>query len=349
VLLAAAVLLLRSADADATRPTPGIPDPFYGVVLQHETLSDLDVTRLQRGQVGTVRFALPWARVERKAGTYDWSPIDRKLEAIRSAGAEPLPFVFGMPARFGTPWHSPLSTPDSAEAWTRFLHDLVARYGPGGELATIDPGFEPIRTWQIWNEPNLPGFWGPGAPDPAAYVELLRASVPAIHAVNPAAGIVAAGLAPARKGIHASDYMAGIYRAYEALGVPPDFDQASVHPYATTIRESIERIVAFRDVVDAGAAGIATPILVGEVGWGSGTAAHPFLNGTEASQARHVTRLYRKLGERRRELGLSGVLWFAWQDRPAESPGCGFCTIVGLFDADGGAKRAWKSFKQMPR
>ena len=58
---------------------------------------------------------------------------------------------------------------------------FVARYA--GKIAAVE----------IWNEPNAVTFWTP-TPDPAAYVELLKAAYPKVKAVDPSVVVVSAGL-----------------------------------------------------------------------------------------------------------------------------------------------------------
>jgi polysaccharide biosynthesis protein PslG len=53
-----------------------------------------------------------------------------------------------------------------------------------------------IAAYQIWNEPNLSREWGNRAPDPAAFVELLRVCSQAIRAADPEAILISGGLSP---------------------------------------------------------------------------------------------------------------------------------------------------------
>jgi hypothetical protein len=52
-----------------------------------------------------------------------------------------------------------------------------------------------VHTYEVWNEPNLSGFWYPG-PDPVRYTQMLRLAYPAIKAADPSAFVVSGGLAP---------------------------------------------------------------------------------------------------------------------------------------------------------
>ena len=60
-----------------------------------------------------------------------------------------------------------------SQAWQNFLKAAVARYGPGGTYWAPGGNYDqdygtsaaplPIKSWQIWNEPNLKKFFGPGS------------------------------------------------------------------------------------------------------------------------------------------------------------------------------------------
>ncbi len=86
--------------------------------------------------------------------------------------------------------------------WRPSPGPLARRYGPGGSFWTAHPELapSPIRSWQVWNEPNIQAFWATG-PDPAAYVRMLDAVGAAIRAVDPGAEIVAGGLPYAGNGL----------------------------------------------------------------------------------------------------------------------------------------------------
>ena len=64
-----------------------------------------------------------------------------------------------------------------------FLTALVTRYGPNGSFWAEHPEVvtQPIRAWQIWNEPNLTRYWNVGAWAPP-YVKLLKAAHAALQA-----------------------------------------------------------------------------------------------------------------------------------------------------------------------
>ncbi len=330
------------------RPT-GPADPFYGVVVQEDSLRPVDVRRLRNGAVGTVRFVISWPKVERHDGEWDFGAVDAELRAIRAAGAEPLPFLYGTPRWLGE-GAPPIGTAHARSEWAHFVRRVVGRYGPGGQLASSDPEFVPIERWQVWNEPNLPAFWGGRDPSADEYVELLRVSAQAIHTVDPAASVIAAGLPPAPKRVPAPEFISQLYARYAELGRAPDFDEIAVHPYGSGAAASVANFDAFVAAVRAALAPGAPlpPILVGEIGWGSRGRPHQFLTGTRRTQEHRLNRAYKMYAARREVDNISSVLWFAWRDVP-EGTGCEFCPDVGLFNVRDRAKPAWKRFRTMPR
>src|SRR5439155_1445976 len=108
-----------------------------------------------------------------------------------------------------------------------FMGALTRRYGPGGSFWTEHPELtaQPIRYWQIWNEPSFNTFWSdqPFADD---YVALVRASRNAIKAVDPGAKIVLAGL-PNKSW----NSLEKIYKA----GGKDEFDIAGFHPFTAKV------------------------------------------------------------------------------------------------------------------
>ena len=79
----------------------------------------------------------------------------------RSAGSACCPSCRARPAgRRGTPATPPLRRATPTD-FARFLRALVARYGPNGSLWAEHPevAAQPVRDWQIWNEPNLTRYW----------------------------------------------------------------------------------------------------------------------------------------------------------------------------------------------
>ncbi len=82
-------------------------------------------------------------------------------------------FGWSVPAGLDFAWN------DSRNVWGQFVYRVVTRYKAN------------VRAWEIWNEPNLDGFW---KADAKTYAQLMRVSYQAIKAADPTAIVVFGGL-----------------------------------------------------------------------------------------------------------------------------------------------------------
>jgi hypothetical protein len=87
-----------------------------------------------------------------------------------------------------------------------------------------------VRTYEIWNEPNIQQFWQP-APNPGFYSAMLKDAYASIKAVQPDSTVISGGLAP-------SDTSDGDYSPIDFLtamygdGVKGSFDALGYHAYS---------------------------------------------------------------------------------------------------------------------
>src|SRR5262249_20805875 len=84
--------------------------------------------------------------------------------------------------------------PNPNNPYARFVFAAVQRYKPRGTLAQ-QLGWQStqgVRTWEAWNEPDLPLFWGGSVQD---YVRLLKVTYLIVRDVDPLAQVMFAGLA----------------------------------------------------------------------------------------------------------------------------------------------------------
>ena len=220
---------------------------------------------------------------------------------------------------------------------------LAQRYGPGGEFWRSHPDVPelPIRSWQVWNEPNLPVYWASG-PDPAAYARLLSATAAGIHRVDPGAEIVTAGLpySKDRRTLSPEKFLEGMY----AAGAKGTFTTLAVHPYSDTVSRMVGALKRMRGVLNnAGDTGV--PIWVTEVGWASGGPKSVFTV-SRKRQAKLIGSTVRALARKRNSLGLRGVVIHNLRDSrpgPGDHDYWGF--HAGLFDRKGKAKPALSALR----
>ena len=153
-----------------------------------------------------VRMDLFWHLVEREKGVYDLSGYMALTEALRRRGLRPLYIL-----DYGNPNYDNSLPPRSDEgrrAFASFARKAAEEFGA-------------YALWEIWNEPNIAGFWKP-QPNVADYVELAKAAAGAVKAACPSCVV----LAPATSGVDV-DF---ISRA-ASLGLLDQIDAVSVHPY----------------------------------------------------------------------------------------------------------------------
>jgi hypothetical protein len=362
-ILVSAVAVAASVATFATsaQPAPAAPRHFFGVVAS-SVPSPAEFQQMSRGGAGGVRFLIHWPQVQSvDAAHFDWSQVDRIVAGAAQAGLPVLPFVYGTP-----PWAadcrgipngfcdraSPLLTAAGRAGWVNLLRAAVDRYGPNGTF-WVDPtdGYNPpklpIREWQIWNEPNSTTFWRP-RPSAKQYGKLLKLSAAAIHSRDRRARIDLAGLfgTPPKPSPSLWRFLDKLYRL---KGIRSKFDAVAVHPYSGNLKGVRYQLRRTRKLMNAHHDG-KTPIVLTELGWGSGSPSAPPpaggpLQKGEQGQAQMLTSSFRLLAKERKTFKISRVYWFTWRDLPVVTAGeCYFCASAGLFTTGGAAKPAWAAF-----
>jgi hypothetical protein len=134
---------------------------------------------------GWIRVGIYWASIQRRGPTsYDWAPFDRVVTAARRRGINVLGTIIYAPAWARAPGAPSAAPPADPAVFAAFASRAAAHFGRLG-----------VHAYEIWNEPNITGFWA-GGPDPARYTQLLRASYKAIKSADRSATVVSAGLSP---------------------------------------------------------------------------------------------------------------------------------------------------------
>jgi xylan 1,4-beta-xylosidase len=123
-------------------------------------------------------------RVENGKAVYDWTKIDQLYDDLLARHIKPFVELGFSPKALATSgnsifyWNGNTSHPNP-EGWRNlieaFIHHIEERYGK-----------DEVRSWlfEVWNEPNLAGFWE-GA-DQKAYFELYDLTAKTVKAIDPA-------------------------------------------------------------------------------------------------------------------------------------------------------------------
>jgi hypothetical protein len=356
--LACALALLASA-ALAAPAARAVPASFWGVNPQGP-LTTAHLERLRRGGVDSLRFQINWVQPSPGA-KIDFSGSDATIAALAKAGIEPLPFLYGFPRWAGREVavpgtggaaKAPAKLPVAGRAgsgWSKFARAAVERYGPRGTFWSENPGLprNPVRTWQIWNEPNFKYF--AARPNPAEYGRLVKRSAAAIAAADPGASVLLAGLfarpaeaafktAP-REAYNAVEFLDLMYRTNPGIGAK--FDGVALHPYVTEYQRLPSEIEEVRQELRSRGDG-AKRLWITEIGWSSESPrrSDSFAVGVNG-QARQLTGAFRILRANQARWRIPQIFWFSVDDQRGS---CNFCGGSGLFANGFRPKPAWKAF-----
>lgn len=348
----------------AAPPAGAVPAKFWGVVPQNVPTFE-QLNRVGRGGVDSVRIPILWNVVQPSPnGAFDWYGVDTVVESASAAGVEVLPFFTGapewavpsaaVPGTHGGIAAAPVRLPVAGlagEAWSTFVRAAVERYGPNGAFWTANPQLpkRPIRTWQVWNEPNFKYFVT--RPNPGQYGKLVRISSLAIKAADPGAKVVLGGLfsrpreavwkVKPPQAFFAADFLEKMYR--RTPGIKSKFDGVAIHPYSTKytlLKPDIEEVRAVLQANhDAGKG-----IWVTELGWSSEKPdpVHDAFAKGRSGQVRELKKAFGLLRSHQKQWRLQSVYWFSLEDGPRSA--CNFCGGAGLFGPGFVPKRSWYAF-----
>jgi arabinogalactan endo-1,4-beta-galactosidase len=193
----------------------------------------------------------------------------------------------------------------------------VERYGPKGTFWIENPDLEkqPIREWQIWNEPGLEIHWKvkEGEDWAKQYGKLLRASYRAIRKADPKAKVVLGGIV--------NDSWNLLRKLYQRGDVHGFFDVAAVHPYTVEPAGVIELVRRFRAVMRKRGDG-GKPLWVTEFGLPASKGKmdpdsedyDSPLQTTAKGMAKFLRQTYGRLLDTRGEAktGVARAYWYTW-------------------------------------
>jgi polysaccharide biosynthesis protein PslG len=315
---------------DASRPTVidqmattiGVADSdLYGLPLDGVKRA---LGLMKAVGVDTVRILVPWVAVQHGKDAYDWSLVDRMVDAAVSNRLSILATLNSPPAWAVASGQQPVTGRPAAPATFGRFAGAVAAHFRGR-----------ISAYEIWNEPNAAAFFAP-APDPAGFVDLLKAAYPAVKDADPAAIVVTGGLAPIVDFSTITMDSVKFVRAMYAAGAKPFFDALGYHPYQYTMKFSeggyhpdspINQLAAIRQLMLANG-DAAKKIWATEYGEPSAVVG-------EAEQAAYLSDMLRKW----QTLPYAGPVYvYTMRDRNSQSKNPE--DTLGLYRSDGTAKPA---------
>lgn len=171
---------------------PVVWKDFLGINAQLQwftpRLARQQIERLKALGLQWVRLCLHWMILEPREGQYDLAPIDQMMSMVKEAGLRNITYVVGTP-RFAT-------SVAQADPYAKYYDKFPSRDPQvfAQRLTMLAKRYPQVDVWQVWNEPNIPGFWAPKA-DPEGYGRMLLPAVQALRAAVPDKPVAMAGMA----------------------------------------------------------------------------------------------------------------------------------------------------------
>ena len=285
---------------------PAIPASFFGMSVNHPA------TPAPSLPFGTTRSwdadGLAWADLNPANGTYNFAALDTFIAKNQARGAQVI-YTFGrtpqwasaQPNAPGSYAPGQCAPPLNLSAWDSYVRAIVTHVA--GK----------IKYWEIWNEPNNPGFY---CGQVSTMITLAQHASAIIKSIDPTALVLSPALTSTSGPQWLGWYLSG--------GGGAVVDVIAFHGYSTTDPQDIVQVVAnYRGVMAAnGAAG--KPMWNTETSWaGDGDLVTPDM----AHQVAFVSKAYLLQWS----LGVSRVLWYAYD---------GGTIWGGLWDPTAGASAA---------
>lgn len=340
--LALLLALALAAPAAAKVPKHWLGVAADGPLIEAPADHAAEWPRIEASGVRSVRIAFYWSAGEPSPGAIDFGVYDAPVLAAAEHGLTVLPVVFSTPEWAREEPGVLASPPRDPADYARFLAALVERYGRGGSLWDEHPELRarPVRAWQVWNEPNLTGFWS-SQPFARDYVRLLKAARRALRAADPRARAILAGLP------NGWDALRRIYRA----GGRRAFDAVAIHPY-TARPDRVPRFVREARKVMRRFGDRRKPIWVTEMSWpaSKGRAHDPIGIATDdRGQARRLRRGLTALAKARKRLRIERVYWYTWLSEESSDSVFAWSGLRRLHDGRVVSTPALKAFRRTAR
>ena len=184
---------------------------------------DFELERLTEAGVGLLRVDFAWQTIEAQDDVWNFAGYDMMTDLCAQAGIRVNALL-----DYGVDWAMPDGSHSEIDpvVWADFNGSVAAHFA------------DRIDRYEVWNEPNLGRFWYPG-PDPEHYGRLLKAGYTAIHANDPDAMVMFAGMSSfSHYWFEESSNFSFLERVAQSH---PDiceyFDALAIHPY-TFIQQS---------------------------------------------------------------------------------------------------------------
>jgi len=147
----------------------------------HFTKNSTALDLIKAAGLRWVRMDFTWSTIEQTAGKYDFSTFDTLVSTAEARGLSVLAILgFGNAVYTGGGMTPPRTTA-AINAYAAYCKATAAHFA-GHNVA-----------FEIWNEPDVAGFWG-GTPSATEYAAVLKAGLAAVKSGNTSARAITGGL-----------------------------------------------------------------------------------------------------------------------------------------------------------
>jgi len=254
------------------------------------------------GGFKVVRFDMLWSAVEKQRGVYSFMGEQLYDSMVATLEARGVRMIFILD--YGNPLYDGGYAPYSDEgraAFAKFAAAAAERYRGKNII------------WEIWNEPNEPGFWklAPGNHETISslYGKLVQRVIPAMRAADPNAYIVG----PAVSNLNDGDLNYGALPFIRELGrinMLREFNAISVHSYRRGDPETASADYTRLRAVMGQYGAFDKPILDTEVGRSTGFHSNGMPTITAEQQGGWLVRTF--LTDMANDIDLT--VWYTWKN-----------------------------------
>ena len=275
-------LTVRAAETPHTIPFTDVNPVGANFFLSREVegwKKEQTMKMAKEAGIGWIKEIFAWEEIEPKKGYYfndryrvsTWQKYDEIVALAEKYGLRVIARLDRPPTWSRKDNRLDTAPADKLQDYVDYVGEVVKRYKGR------------VQFFQIWNEPNIYPEWGPGSPDPAGYVQMLKAVYATAKEIDPNVVILSAPLAQtletSDRNLNELDYLEGMYKAGgkgtfdiltgNAYGFefPPD---APADPKAL----NFSRLKLLREVMERNG-DTDRPVWFNEFGWNASPAEFP--------------------------------------------------------------------------
>jgi hypothetical protein len=312
-LLGVAVLLLASCGQVVWTFVPSEAQPaFFGLTVNDfanvKPLLTFGTTRSWDAYQG-----LDWAEANPASGQFNFAPLNNFIAINQARGAEMI-YTFGRTPQWAStqpnapgPYGPGQCAPPNLAAWDQYVTAIV----------TASAGR--IHYWELWNEPNDPGFF---CGDVATMVTLARHAYTIVKSIDPTAKVLSPGVTGSAGPGWLDAFLSGGGSSY--------VDILAFHGYGTANAEDLNSIVSsYRTVMNNDCAS-SMPLWDTEGSWGQSAI------GDDSQRAAFVAKYFVLQWSQ----NVARVVWYAYDN--SDTWGRLMGTIHGLSPAGVAYRETYK-------